>query len=391
MAEAVAGAETDGQDDDEFERRYGLNNYDEEDPDEVQDTGRREDELANLTVYGDNEQDPYLDRDAGVDDDEEDKDNFLIRDVDNLLLIGHVETNMSVLEVHVYNHEDLYVHHDIVLPAYPLAFEWLDFDSNLGETRSNYLACGDMTSEISIWNLDIVNQLEPTHKLTGHEDAVLSLSWNKLLRNVLASGSADGSVLLWDLREMKQAAKLASLGDKVSAVAFHPTESDTLLVGNSKGHAIVVDCKSMSKKKWKLPESEIEHVTWSSTLPSYFFAGTDKGQVYCYDVRVDKKPVYTIAAHDDEITGLTFSSSCPGCLVTSSSDKKVKVWDVGSDKATFVSDMPRVKVGKILTLAANPDEPFVFAVGGDAKSDNFKVLDISSLTAVETLFGPRVR
>ena len=49
--------------------------------------------------------------------------NDLFRGTDNLLLVGHVEGDCSSLEVYIYNDTEdaLYVHHDILLPSFPLA------------------------------------------------------------------------------------------------------------------------------------------------------------------------------------------------------------------------------------------------------------------------------
>ena len=72
------------------------------------------------------------------------------------------------------------------------------------------------------------------------------------------------------------------------------------------------------------------------------------------------------------------SSSCPGCLITSSSDKTVKVWDADEKQAEFVYEFSNLKLGSVLGLSSNPDFPFVIALGGDSKCNNFKILDISS-------------
>ena len=68
-----------------------------------------------------------------------------------------------------------------------------------------------MNPVIDVWDVDMVNSLEPEFSLGqkakkkkkikgyGHKDAVLALAWNRNAEHVLASGSVDQSVLIWDL------------------------------------------------------------------------------------------------------------------------------------------------------------------------------------------------
>lgn len=91
----------------------------------------------------------------------------------------------------VHNEEEgsLYVHHDFLLPSFPLCIEWMSYDSESKED-GNMCAIGSMDPIITIWDLDIQDTLEPAIKLgtkgstkkniqpCGHTDAVLDLSWN---------------------------------------------------------------------------------------------------------------------------------------------------------------------------------------------------------------------
>jgi periodic tryptophan protein 1 len=169
-----ADMDTDGDDAEEDEALKGLNmkDYDNE-PDDV----ALKDYLNGEEIYDDDNEDPTLDDEK---DDEGDKDDLEIRPTDAVVMVATTEENFSSLEIHVYEEDtgNLYVHHEINLPAFPLSLAWMDMapvppQDGTVPVNGSFVAVGTFKSGIEIWNLDILDVLEPTATLGGEDNAPL--------------------------------------------------------------------------------------------------------------------------------------------------------------------------------------------------------------------------
>ena len=102
---------------------------------------------------------------------DEDAEDDEILPTDKLFAAAITEDEYSHLEVNVLTDDgNLYVHHDITLPEFPLCLAWLDCpphrtDANTQSTVGNFIAVGSFAPAIEIWNLDVLDPLEPSATL----------------------------------------------------------------------------------------------------------------------------------------------------------------------------------------------------------------------------------
>lgn len=67
--------------------------------------------------------------------------------------------------------------------------------------NQNLVSVGTGTGEIELW--DIRNSGAMIHKLTGHTDAVIALSWHPSRSAALLSGSQDTTAKIWDVSKLE--------------------------------------------------------------------------------------------------------------------------------------------------------------------------------------------
>jgi periodic tryptophan protein 1 len=414
---------------------YNLDDYDDEPTDEEGGKFALFGNAHSLAYHAPNEKDPYLVVPEGEDEDEEEREELQILPEDNLLLAAKVEDEVAHLEVYVYEDaaDNLYVHHDIMLPAIPLCVEWIDIPVGKGaesRTNGNFVAVGTMSPEIEVWDLDVVDNMYPNAILGQapeesaegngatdgkkkekkkkkekrkpkanddyHVDAVLALAANRQHRNLLASASADKTVKLWDLNTAKCAKSYSMHKGKVCALDWHPIESTVLLSGSYDRTVVATDMRAPDAKapRWTV-ESDVEKVRWNPHDPDFFYVTTESGAVHYYDARISpreegfSKPVWTLQAHDGAASAFDINPTVPDFLATGSDDKQVKLWNVSDNRPNMVVSR-NLDVGRVFSAQFAPDAGVAFRLSVAGSNGALQVWDTSTNAAVRRVFSARV-
>lgn len=373
------------------------------------------------------------------DDDNSDLDDTNLRPGDAMVIIAKTEEDFASLECLVYEQKtgNLFVHHDIPLPSYPLCLTHGDINSD-GEA-GNYIAVGTFSPGIEIWNLDVLSALEPVCILGGedtsaadelmrinmkrsasgqklkkkkagsggsgglrpnsHKDAVMALSWNKVHRQVLASGSADKTVKVWDITQAGTANVCAATfthhTDKVQSVMWHPSEGTILATGGFDRKLSLVDARSNDGKNFRhanLP-ADCEAIAWDPHQQQYLSAASEDGTVTCWDVRKFDKKLWSFVAHEfGGCSDISYNSHVPGMLATCAIDKTVKLWDASvagsGDAIPHPCGSREMGVGKLYSASFYPSSPWLLACGG--AGNQLSLWDLSSEGSIQRRFADRV-
>lgn len=397
--------------DDEL-KEYNLDTYDDDEEEaETEGPAAMFSNIRGLAYHENGEKDPYITIDPQEQDDLE-REEMQILPTDSLLLAARTEDNLSHVEVYVYEptEENLYVHHDFLLPTFPLCLEWLDYKVGTSDNApGNYVAVGTFDPEIEIWDLDIIDAVYPAAVLGAgasqvnkkkkkkskkindsyHTDAVLALSSNRNAHNLLVSGSADTTLKLWDLSTCNCVKSFTYHSDKVSCLDWYSKAPSVLLSGSYDKTAKIADLRLEEAPSSFQVTSDVENVAWDQHSENNFFIGTDNGIVYYCDARNLSKSVWQLQAHDGPISCLSVNPSVPSFVATGSTDRLVKLWNTSDSSPKMVVSRD-LDVGRVFTCSFTTDESTAFHLAASGSKGVVRVWDTATNPGVRKAFESRV-
>ena len=245
------------------------------------------------------------------------------------------------------------------------AVESISYDSK-GETLIS--ASADKT--LKLWSVS-TGSLITTIK--GHSDAVRAVAISPL-NDVIASGSADKTIQFWKIPKRTLQKSLKGHRSNVSNLSL--LKSKNSLIASTHSSAIL----------WHLPSGNIitdfseggayQNATFSPD--SSLLAFSDESSIMLWNLRTNEE--INLQGHTDTILGLAFSSDSK-TLVSASSDKTIKAWDVAtrSLKASFIGH-----ADPVFSAVTSPDEKLIASSSGD---NTVKIWDIATSTEIATLTG----
>lgn len=178
------------------------------------------------------------------------------------------------------------------------------FSLDLNPFQKNLLACGSSDCEITIFDLNKQSEpMAPGAKPTLNADVTCVL-WNRMVQHILASSYA-GRCVVWDL---KKTASIMQISDSVSrmkarSIAWHPNVATQLIMASD-----------------------------DDATPF----------VQLWDLRYATAPLKTLEGHERGILGMAWCHKDPDLLITTGKDNKTLVWNPNStDKeGEIVAEFP---------------------------------------------------
>ena len=233
-----------------------------------------------------------------------------------------------------------------------------DLSYNLVDWSSHKMVGIGLSSVIMLWNSE-TSEVTPMCDLALCSDVVASLSWAQK-GSLLAAGTGNGYVEVWDTLQSKRIHELRSHNDLVASLAWY-------------GHILASGCNEgvIRLKDIRSPASIVNQTTleghtgqvcglkWSPD-GHYLASGGDDSQLLVWDIRSLKQPLHRFNEHRGAVRAIAWSPHQRGVVASGGGrdDRRIHFWNILSGQA-----LPCIETGdEVCSLAWSPHATEIVSV-----------------------------
>eukprot|EP01122_Echinamoeba_exundans_P006136 TRINITY_DN1669_c0_g1_i1.p1 TRINITY_DN1669_c0_g1~~TRINITY_DN1669_c0_g1_i1.p1 ORF type:complete len:359 (-),score=76.63 TRINITY_DN1669_c0_g1_i1:1096-2172(-) len=187
----------------------------------------------------------------------------------------------------------------------------------------NSVASASKDKDIFLWNT--YEECKNYLMLRGHKGAVLDLSWQSD-NNAVYSASSDKSVGVWDAHTGKRMLRLSEHAGIVNAVAGQRKSTQQFVSASDDGAIKVWDTRNRQSAMTVTGDWPLTSVAFHDQH-NYVFSGGLENEIFAWDLRLTKEPVFVMAGHADTITSLRIDPRGE-YILSNSMDSTVRIWDI---------------------------------------------------------------
>lgn len=247
------------------------------------------------------------------------------------------------------------------------------------------IATGSLDQTLRLWDAKSGKQLRV---LTGHESEVYAVAFSPDCQ-LLASSSYNGRVIVWNVGSGK-AVHILTVKDWSITLAFS-TDSRQLAVGSQDSGIVIFDVRTGKVLRTYETRFSINALAFS---PDGRHLAGGSFTIAVWDLQ-NGKIVKTLEGHRDSLRAIAFSPDSR-LLASGSKDKTARLWNLetGETVRTFQTESPvtlRLRTRNLHLKWKMPINSVVFSPDGKllaaGTGPNIQVWDVATGDAVKTLLG----
>ncbi|KAI9458227.1 hypothetical protein HD554DRAFT_2177419 [Boletus coccyginus] len=203
--------------------------------------------------------------------------------------------------------------------------------------------------------MDATTHERVVESIDAHEEKITALDVSPDSSKI-ASGSRDGTVIVWCLETGQRTAGPLKQGRSVLSVRFSPTGDRLASAGSD-----------FSIHVWSIRSDKIRSTTCVPTDPAcslawsndghHLFTGCYRGSILCFDISSSTPAITKWAGHphSDSVSTLCLSNNGKFIISASSLESSVKIWDVHTQSEILILE----HTGEVLDVDISPDDGYL--------------------------------